>query len=107
MTEAWLLFDEGALREAAENPRGRMVLHLPDIRTVEDLPDPKDLLRSILLVATGLEGRRFHDAKRRISTFIQRITDVIDDFSPLRVVPAFRHLEDDILALIEEHGWGR
>ncbi|MHC5830744.1 MAG: hypothetical protein ACYT04_86055, partial [Nostoc sp.] len=31
MQEAWLLFDEAALRKAAGNPSGRQPLQLPDI----------------------------------------------------------------------------
>ena len=43
MQEAWLLFDEAALRKAAGNPRGRQPLQLPDIRKLEQLPDPLDV----------------------------------------------------------------
>jgi hypothetical protein len=41
MTEAWLLADELAIRSAAGNPNGTESLNLPNVRTLEDLPDPK------------------------------------------------------------------
>src|SRR5262249_34801620 len=39
MQEAWLLFDEPALRRAAGNPNGRMILQLPHLGELEGLPD--------------------------------------------------------------------
>jgi hypothetical protein len=41
MTEAWLLFDEKAIRQAAGNPRSATPLCLPLVSNVEDMPDPK------------------------------------------------------------------
>ncbi|MEO1077329.1 MAG: hypothetical protein AAFX41_15395, partial [Bacteroidota bacterium] len=35
MSEAWLLFDEMALREAAGRPRGRMPITMPPLSKVE------------------------------------------------------------------------
>jgi hypothetical protein len=55
MTEAWLLFDETALRRAAANPNGKHPLQLPDLTKLEDKPDPKELLYKLLGEASGLE----------------------------------------------------
>lgn len=44
MTEAWLLFDEAAIRQAAGNRLGRAPLALPPLDEVEQEPDPKSLL---------------------------------------------------------------
>jgi len=38
MTEAWLLFDERAIRTAASNPNGSIVLQLPSFNNIEILP---------------------------------------------------------------------
>jgi hypothetical protein len=48
MQEAWLLFDEIALRNSAGNPRGHQQLQLPDITKVEQLADPKEILHNLL-----------------------------------------------------------
>jgi hypothetical protein len=58
MQEAWLLFNEGALREAAGNPRGSVALELPRVTSLEGIPNPKETLHHLLREASGLSGRR-------------------------------------------------
>ena len=102
MTEAWLLFDESAIRFAAGNPNGKTPLSIPDLSVIEQIRDPKSTLFDLLRKASGLSGRRlktFDMAESRI-----RITDLIDDFSPLRELCAFQRLEKDI-SLIKRNGW--
>lgn len=97
MTEAWLLFDEEAIRTAASNPQGKIPLNLPPAKTVEDCPDPKELLYTALKSASELSGRRLK--KFRPSERVHRVANLIANFSPLRVVPAFQRLETEIKAL--------
>jgi hypothetical protein len=94
MIEAWLLFDEAAIRQAAGNPNGRVPLALPTTREVEDRPYPKEDLMDALRAASELRGRRL----RKFSTAkaFWRITDFLDDFSPLRDCGAFRTFEDSL-----------
>jgi len=102
MTEAWLLINEPAIRLAAGNPNGTRPLSIPDLTTIEQIQDPKELLFAILRKASGLRGRRlktFSMGESRI-----RITELIDDFSPLRELKAFQRLEEDILKL-KQIGW--
>ncbi len=102
MTEARLLFDETAIRLAAGNPNGKNLLNIPDLSTIEQIPDPKDILFEVLHEASGLKGRhlkRFNLAESRI-----RITELILDFSPLRRLTAFQRLEKDISTL-KQNGW--
>ena len=82
MTEAWLLFDINAIRQAAGNPNGTLPLNLPALSDIEGLPDPKRILRDKLYAATELCAHR----KRRFDTNIavQRIPECIEDFSSLR-----------------------
>jgi hypothetical protein len=103
MTEAWLLFDPIALRKAASNLNGRITLQLPDIRRLEHEPDPKNVLYDLLRQASGLPPGRL----RRFSPSecTHRVADLIDDFSPLRVLPAFTALESEIETVIEKQGW--
>jgi len=103
MTEAWLLFDISAIRQAAGNPNGTVSLNLPNVSTVESLPDPKRVLHDILREATELNTRR----KKRFDTnkAVQRIPEFIEDFSPLRRLSAFIALEEEVKETIESLCW--
>lgn len=103
MTEAWLLFDEGILRRAAGNPHGRVRLALPPLRRLEDLPDPKEVLRTLLLNASELSPKRrrnfdYPRARRLVAEYT-------DDFSALRALPAFAALETELRRLLLARGW--
>ncbi len=104
MQEAWLLFDETAIRKAAGNPNGAQPLDLPETKTVESLPDPKRILHDLLRSASG------HASKRRlkrlpISRFAFQVTEYTTTFAPLRSLPAFSALEKDLLKIITMRGW--
>jgi hypothetical protein len=94
MQEAWLLINEAAIRRAAGNPNGRNSLALPRSRDLEDLPDPKDMLHELLREASGLQGRR--RARFSAPGNAWRVAEFIEDFTPLRILPAFRALEDEL-----------
>lgn len=87
MTEAWLLISERVIRSASGNPNGRVALAMPDHDGLEDLPDPKETLFNLLRVASELRGRRLRGL--RVHRLVHRIVDLLDDFSPLRALPAF------------------
>ncbi|WP_338270707.1 DUF4276 family protein [Geobacter sp. 60473] len=57
-TEAWLLTDETAIRQVAKNPRGRNPLTLPSPQRIESTASPKEVLKSALLQAAEVTGRR-------------------------------------------------
>lgn len=103
MQEAWFLFDEAAIRKAAGNPRGKKPLQLPSIATVETKPDPKQLLYDLLRQASERTGRDLK--KLRVAQLVHQVVLNIDDFSPLRVLPAFQALEDDIQQVIQQQRW--
>jgi hypothetical protein len=102
MTEAWLLFDEAALRHAAGNPNGRNPLNLPELSDIEQIPNPKEILFKVLREASGLTARRLK--KFNLPGARIRITELISDFSPLLALPAFQALERKIL-LLRQKGW--
>ncbi len=102
MMEAWFLFDEQAIREASGNPAGTGNLDIPRIRDLETLPDPKATLNQLLRDASGLSGRRLRGF--RAAAAIHRMAEIIDDFSPLLVLPAFRALDDEIQAIAKRQG---
>lgn len=102
MTEAWLLFDETAIRIAAGNPNGKNTLNIPELKEIEQILDPKDLLFEILKKASGLTRRRlkkFNEGAARV-----RISELIADFSPLRELNAFKKLEKNI-SILEQNDW--
>lgn len=103
MTEAWLLLDEAAIRSAAGNPFGRIALGLPPLRQLEDLPDPKVRLHELLRQASALSGRRLR--RFRVEQCVRRLTEFLEDFSPLRQLPAFIALEEDVACIIAQQSW--
>jgi hypothetical protein len=100
MQEAWLLFDEAALREAAGCPNGEMALALPPLKRIERLPDPKECLYTLLRQASGLQGRRAKQFRPQVHA--HRLSDLIEDFSPLRRLPAFQALEAELEEILAQ-----
>ena len=98
MTEAWLLADETAIRCAAGNPNGTEALNLPELRRLEEVPDPKEVLYDALVAASGLNARRRNKfpAQQRVPGL--RITSMI--FSRLNGLSAFRELQENIRRVI-------
>jgi hypothetical protein len=94
MSEAWLLIDELAIRSAAGNPNGRAKVKLPAVKNLERDPDPKVTLEQLLRDACELTGRRLRSFN--VQQAMYRVALLTDDFSPLRVLPAFQQLEKDI-----------
>jgi hypothetical protein len=103
MTEAWLIFDEIALRKAASNPNGNIELQMPRLKQIECEPDPKKVLHNLLRQASDLSPVRLR--KFSVHERVHRIADLIDDFSALRVLPAFTALEAEIEDVIDRQGW--
>ncbi|HUV62303.1 MAG TPA: hypothetical protein VMW24_00325 [Sedimentisphaerales bacterium] len=104
MTEAWLLFNTDAIKEAAGNPNGTAHLSLPGLRRLEEVPDPKAMLHNLILEATELGSHRRKHFK--VKRAVQRIPECIEDFSPLRELPAFSNLEEELRETIACQRWG-
>jgi hypothetical protein len=104
MTEAWLLFDEANIRRAAGNPAGTTSLVLPAPQKIEGLPSPKETLLKLLQDATELPVRRLKKFSP-VQAFY-RLAKLIEDFGPLRQLPAFAALENDLQWVIRDAGWG-
>lgn len=103
MQEAWLLFDEMAIRRAAGNPNGHQPLRLPELSIVEDISDPKNELYNLLRKASGLKGRRLAHlvASRRAI----QVSSFISDFAPLRALSAFNSLEGELHRVVIDQRW--
>jgi len=100
-TEAWLLFDEDALRSGVGNVHGRIQLTLPRPNRIESIADPKGFLRDLLKTASELRGRHLD----RLVIDPISVANSISDFSPLRQLPAFQAFEDDVRQVIRNQGW--
>lgn len=102
MTEAWLLHDEQAIRQAAGNPNGQQSLSLPKMSSVENLSDPKQTLYDLLRTASGqISRRRKFDPDR----MVHRVADLINSFEPLRQLPAFISFESELVAAAKKQHW--
>jgi hypothetical protein len=98
MTEAWLLIEEPAIRRAAGNPNGSRALNLPPLQRLESIPDPKETLHEALLAASESSGRRLKQFRRDLPMLKHRVSELIEDFSPLRRLSAFQQFERDVRA---------
>jgi hypothetical protein len=102
MLEAWLCFNEAAIRNASGNPNGKALLNLPPLKRIESRPDPKADLREALLTASELSGRR--RKKFNTTAAFWRVVDFIEDFSPLRELPSFLAFENSI-KMLRDNDW--
>jgi hypothetical protein len=99
MQEAWLLFDEVAIRRAAGNPNGRRPLQLPPLTTIEGLPNPKELLFTMIRDASERSVTRLK--KLRLQQCAHLVAQNIEDFKPLQELSAFRALEKELIDVIK------
>lgn len=100
--EAWFLFNEPAIRRAAGNPNGKVSLALPAWNRVEEVADPKQTLEDVVRAASELPAKR----RRRldVKAAVHRIAELVDDFSPLRQLPAFRAFEAELAEALQGLG---
>ena len=105
MTEAWLLTQEMPIRRAVGNPQGSMRLDIPRIREIEDIAQPKEELFKLLRSAKDVGRRRlrsFSPEQHR-----HKVGEFTEDLAPLRGLPSFAHLEDQIKAFFQPRIFGR
>jgi hypothetical protein len=106
MTEAWLLLDKQVIRRASGKPNGKVPLDLPRPSKLEALPDPKQVLRDLLTLASESTGRRRKDfAAVRVKEAVQLVANLLKDFSPLRCLSAFKTLEEEIRLTLNDGGF--
>lgn len=91
MTEAWFLHDAEAIKTAAGNPHSKVDLQLPAIGKVHELIDPKKKLEQALSNSASLSKRRMKNFRPRKR--MHRLSELIEDFSPLREQDSFLALE--------------
>lgn len=101
MSEAWLLLDEQAIRDAAGNPNGAIRLELPV--DPEAIPDPKSILHDLLVQASELSRRRRRSFSPEKQAFL--ITQRTTDFRKLRALTAFRTFESELRLVLGANGY--
>lgn len=99
MTEAWLLFDEMAVRRAAGNPVGKTAIKLSNLKKWEKEIDPKQLILTALRDASELSGRRL--AKFNAYEAKNRVAYLIRDFSVLNQLESFCHFQKNLESALE------
>lgn len=97
MTEAWLLFDESAIRRAAGNPQGRKPLKLPSPKQMEKV-HAKDILHQAIRDASELTGRKAK--KLEVSRAIHAVADFISDYRQLNQLRSFSRLREEMEAVL-------
>ncbi|MGN6245738.1 MAG: hypothetical protein ACTHQ3_18975 [Motilibacteraceae bacterium] len=100
--EAWLLVDEAAIRGVVGKPSGRDQLSLPTIRAIEQTASPKEILKRACLTASETTGRRREREKREFPQRRRNLLERLDIDGPVRSLPSWRQLEDDIDSAVIE-----
>ncbi len=103
MVEAWLLFDEEAIRSAASNPKGTVPIPLPRIDRLESIPDPKHVLYELLRTASELRGRKLKSLPVR--RLVHRVSELLENFGSLRALPAFLAFEQELGDAVAATDW--
>ena len=101
-TEAWLLLDDTAIRDIVHNPNGRIRLDLPSPAEAERMADPKSALRSAMLLAAGVHGRKRRDLARELPNLRNRLLENLPIGGPLEQVPSWVRFRDDTAAALRE-----
>lgn len=97
MMEAWLLADEAAIRRVAGRPRGTEPLDLPTPDGLEDISDPKQALREVLMQAGAPKGvRRRKRFKADFGSFRKRLAENLPPGGSLERVAAWARFRDDV-----------
>jgi len=95
-TEAWLLLHEGNIRSVAGRPKGKVPLGLPSPFHVESVASPKECLKSALLLAAELTGRRRDRFKAEFPTHRQLLLERLPTGGALDRVHSWTRLRADI-----------
>ena len=104
MTEAWLLLDEAAIRSAVGNPNGRTPLGLPTPAATERIADPKSTLRSAMLDAGDVQGRRRRTMERQLTAVRDRLLENLPVGGALERLDSWVRFRDDTIAALREVG---
>lgn len=101
MMEAWLLADEAAIRRVAGRPRGTEPLDLPAPGKLEEVADPKQMLKDALLQAGAPRGaRRRQRFAADFSSFRKQLVENLPVGGPLEQVAAWARFRKEVAAVV-------
>ncbi len=100
MMESWLLFDELAIKKAAENRNYNQKIELPKLNKIETLIDPKTTLHNILKQVSCKKKRNLD--KFNLNYAVHLVSDNIIDFKKLRILSSFQEFENDLKKCVEK-----
>ena len=100
LMEAWLLFDEEAIKKAAGNRNYPMAITLPSIAKLEGIQQPKEMLHTTLKEVSGTKSRNLKNFN--VGAAVHRVGENIEDYSPLRSLVAFKEFEQDTLTAVSK-----
>ena len=105
MTEAWLLLNESEIRRVAGNPGSRYDLGLPVVQRIENIPDPKRLLKEVLLEAGSPKGiRRKKNFKNNFGEHRRQLIENLPVGGPLESLDSWVRFRDDTIAALQALG---
>lgn len=99
MMESWLLFDEKAIKKAAENKNYSAAMNLPALKKAEDLKEPKKFLHELLRTVSNKKKRSLKGFNE--SYAVHLVAENIREFSPLRQLGSFIVFEEDTKQCID------
>ncbi len=101
MTEAWLLGDETAIRRVSGRPNGMEPLDLPLVSQLEEILDPKDVLRDALTRAGAPKGnRRRKNFHNDFGNFRRQLLENLPIGGPLEQLSSWARFRDDARAAL-------
>ena len=104
MMEAWLLANEAEIRQVAGRPSATEPLDLPPPHELEDVSDPKQMLRDVLLKAGMPRGaRRRKMFVSDFGAFRKQLAENLPVGGHLEQLAAWVRLRDDVAAAVGSH----
>jgi len=105
MTEAWLLLNECEIRRVAGKPRGRDDLDLPAVQNIENIANPKRLLKEVLLRAGSPKGsRREKNFKNNFGEHRRQLIENLPVGGGLEHLDSWVRFRDDTVAALQTLG---
>ena len=99
--EAWLMTDAEAIRKVCNKSNTQQKVTLPKLRALEKMAQPKEKLNQLLAEVSGINRSELNKA----GIFAADIAEYMEDFAPLRKLPAFAAMEKELIAIIQAQGW--
>lgn len=102
MTEAWLVLQETAIRDAVWKLHRRTPLNLPTPAEAERMANPKAVLETALVSASGERGRRRREIQRLLPTLRRHLLENLPVGGALEQLPSWVRFRDDTIRALQE-----